>query len=354
MKAARDSWQNPALALMLCITAGSVFAWLHMPLPWILGPLVAMAACNFAGAELRSVRGARETGQIAIGIALGLYFTPEVGRYVLSHWAVLLGAGVFAIVLGVLGGAILSRLANVDSSTAFFASVPGGAAEMTLLGERYGARPDRIALAQSLRILIVVFVVPFALTYSGAHGHDPYVAAPGVSLDWSRLALLIVGAALAGSVITFFGLPNGFMFGPLALTIVLTTSEIPLSTIPTELTNLAQLLIGWVLGSRFERRSLASAPRYVAATLASIFAGIVCAAAFGAFLAWLAGLSIPTMVLATAPGGIAEMCITAKVLQLGVPFVTAAHVSRVFLLILSTGPLYRAASILRHRFDTDK
>jgi len=60
------------------------------------------------------------------------------------------------------------------------------------------------------------------------------------------------------------------------------------------------------------------------------------------------------MVLATAPGGIAEMCITAKVLQLGVPFVTAAHVTRVFLLILSTGPLYRAAAILRHRFDRSK
>jgi membrane AbrB-like protein len=144
------------------------------------------------------------------------------------------------------------------------------------------------------------------------------------------------------------------MFGPLALTIALTTCEVPLSTIPTELTNVAQLLIGWVLGSRFERRSLASAPRYVGATLVSIFAGIACAAAFGAFLGWLSGLSIPTMVLATAPGGIAEMCITAKVLQLGVPFVTAAHVTRVFLLILSTGPLYRAAAILHGRFDRTK
>ena len=351
MKPARDSWLNPALALLLCILAGAICSWLHIPLPWMLGPLVAMAVCNFAGAELRSLRGSREIGQIAIGIALGLYFTPEVGRYVLSYWALLLGAGLFAIALGVLGGALLARLANVDRGTAFFASVPGGAAEMTLLGERYGARPDRIALAQSLRILIVVFVVPFALTYSGAHGHDPYVPAAGVHLDWPKLALLVAGAALAGALITFCGLPNGFMFGPLALTIVLTTCEVQLSSIPTELTNMAQLLIGWVLGSRFERRSLGSAPRYVAATVVSILVGIACAAAFGAFLGWLAGLSIPTLVLATAPGGIAEMCITAKVLQLGVPLVTAAHVTRVFLLILSTGPVYRAALALQGRFD---
>lgn len=351
MKPARDSWLNPALALALCALAGGIFALLHVPLPWLLGPLVSMAICNFAGAEFRAVRGSRETGQVAIGIALGLYFNPEVGKYVLSHWALLLAAGIFAIALGVVSGAMLARLANIDRGTAFFASVPGGAAEMTLLGERYGARPDRIALAQSLRILIVVFVVPFALTLSGAHGSDPFVAAAGMTLDWPRLAVLVAGAVLTGAAITRAGLPNGFMFGPLALTIVLTSCEVRLSSIPTELTNAAQLLIGWVLGSRFERRSLASAPRYVAATIASIFVGIACAAAFGASLAWLSDLSTPTLVLATAPGGIAEMCITAKVLQLGVPFVTAAHVSRVVLLILSTGPVYRLAVALKHRFD---
>ena len=351
MKAARDSWLNPAIALVVCIAAGGLFAALRIPLPWLLGPLLAMAVSNFAGAELRSVRGSREAGQIAIGTALGLYFTPEVGRYVLSHWALLLGAGVFAIALGVLAGAILARLANIDRSTAFFASVPGGAAEMTLLGERYGARPDRVALAQSLRILIVVFVVPFALTFSGAHGSDPYVAGAALTVDWPRLLLLFAVAALIGGVISYLGLPNAFMFGPLALTIALTVAEVRLSSVPTELTNVAQVLIGCVLGSRFERRSLASAPRYVAASVASILVGIACAAAFGAGLAWLSGLSVATLVLATAPGGIAEMCITAKVLQLGVPFVTAAHVSRVFLLILSTGPVYRTALALRDRFD---
>jgi uncharacterized membrane protein AbrB (regulator of aidB expression) len=61
----------------------------------------------------------------------------------------------------------------------------------------------------------------------------------------------------------------------------------------------------------------------------------------------LAGLSVPTLVLAMAPGGIAERCITAKVLQLGVPMVTAAHVARVVVLIIGTGSAYRAAQALR-------
>jgi len=345
MKAARDSWQNPALSLALCAVAGALFAWLRLPLPWMLGPLTAMAACNFAGAGLRAFPGARECGQVIIGTALGMYFTPLVGREVMSYWGLLLIAGVGAIVLGILGGAILSALAGVDRGTAFFASVPGGANEMTLLGERYGARPDRIALAQSLRILIVVVTVPFALTYSGAHGVDVYLPAD-VQLYWQRLAMLLAMAAVAGWLLSRLRLPNAFMFGPLAVTIALTVSDLHFSSMPGALSNAAQVAIGCTLGSRFEPRSLASAPRYVAAVLASVVAGVVIAATFGAALAWGAGLPIATMVLATAPGGLAEMCITAKVLQLGVPLVTAAHVTRVFLLLLSPGPVSRATLAL--------
>jgi hypothetical protein len=349
MRPARDSWINPALALCLCAAAGATFAWLRLPLPWMIGPLAAMALCNFAGAGLRALRGGREIGQIVIGTALGLYFTPVVAREVASYWHLLLFAGVFAILLGALGGWILSRAAGVDRTTAFFASVAGGAAEMTILGERFGARPDRVALAQSLRILAVVVVVPFALTYSGAHGADLYQPAP-LGLDWGSLILLLGIASLTAAVVNATGMPNAFMFGPLAAVIGLTANEVYFSSLPTTLSNAAQVLLGCTLGSRFERRSLESTPRYVAAVLASVAVAMAVAAGLAALLAWGSGLPVASLVLATAPGGIAEMCITAKVLQLGVPLVTAAHVTRVLVLITTTGPTYRFARAVRTRF----
>src|SRR5688500_10084568 len=109
MRPARDRWLNPALAVFLCAAVGAVFAWLRIPLSWMIGPLLAMAACNFAGAELRAPRGGRAAGQIVIGSALGLYFTPLVAREVAAHWPLLLLAAVIAIALGVLSGWILSR-----------------------------------------------------------------------------------------------------------------------------------------------------------------------------------------------------------------------------------------------------
>jgi uncharacterized protein len=346
MRPARESPVNPALALVLCGAAGALCAWLRLPVPWMIGPLAAMAACNFAGIGLRAPPGSRQVGQIVVGTALGLYFTPLVAREVVSFWPLLLLGGVLAIFLGVLGGWVLARLTRTDATTAFFASVPGGATEMTILGERFGARADRVALAQSLRILAVVIVVPFALTYSGAHGADLYEPA-AVALDWGRLAALLAGATAVGALVARLRMPNAFMFGPLALATALTVGEIPLSSLPASLSSAAQVLLGCALGARFERRSLQSAPRYVFGVLASVATTIAAAAGSAWAIAVTWGLPTPTLVLAMAPGGIAEMCITAKVLQLGVPLVTAAQVARVLVLISTTGPGFRLLRAFR-------
>ena len=315
----------------------------------MIGPLLAMAAFNFGGARLRAPPGARPVGQVIIGTALGLYFTPAVAWQVISHWHLLFLAAALAIAIACACAWFLSRVTDTDRTTAFFASVPGGAAEMAVLAERYGARVDRVAIAQTLRILSVVIVVPFALTYSGVHGADTH--APLVSaLDWGGLAILL-GIATAGAVaLAMARAPNAFMLGALFSAIGLTVCEINLSAMPPVISNIGQLLIGCSLGGRFERNSLDRAPRFVAASVASIVLAICLAATLGAGLALVYGLPVPSVVLATAPGGIAEMCITAKVLQLGVPLVTAAHVTRVIVLVTGTGMMFRFARVLAQKY----
>lgn len=342
MRAARDSVLNPLLSLALCALAGTLFAWLKTPLPWVIGPLTAMAVCNFGGLGLRAPFGGREAGQVIIGTALGLYFTPAVAREVASYWPILLLSALLAIALGGVSGWFLSRATGTDRATAFFASVPGGATEMAVLGERYGARTDRVAIAQSLRILVVVIFIPYALTFSGAHGADLYVPR-ATGFDWRGLVALFGIAAAMGGVCLAARVPNAFMLGPLTAVIALTANDAQFSSMPSVISNLGQTLIGCALGARFEQRFLRAAPRYVIGVLGSILISIVLAALAGVGLGWLSGLPLPSLLLATAPGGMAEMAITAKVLQLGVPLVTAAQVTRVIVLVTSTGPIYHLA-----------
>jgi membrane AbrB-like protein len=335
-------------ALAACALGGALCAWLRIPLPWMIGPLFTMAALKLAGLHLVAPRGGREAGQVIIATALGLYFTPAVAREVLGRWELLAAAAVFATVLSYAGAWVLSRFSDTDRTTAFFSSVPGGAMEMAILGERFGAKQDRIALAQSLRILIVVTAVPFALTAAGVQGSDTYAPA-SASVAASGFAALAACVLAGGIAFHLLRLPNAFMLGPLFVTIALTAGGLWWSAVPVPLTNAAQVLLGCALGSRFERAFIRRAPRFVAVVVLSVIVALALSAGVAWLLAHLGEVGVGTMILATAPGGIAEMCITAKVLQLGVPLVTAAHVTRVVILVTLTAPVFRFSRWLRRR-----
>ncbi len=276
-----------------------------------------------------------------IGTTLGLYFTPQVAELVTAVWWLLLLAALFALALGYLSGFVLARMVRIDRTTAVFASVPGGAAEMSVLGERFGARVDEVAAARSLRLMLVVVVISWIFALLKLHGVDTF--RPGVS----EVRPLGLAATLAGGwVLQRARVANAFVLGALAVAIPLTVAEVNLSAVPRWLTSVAQVLLGCALGARFERGFLRRTPRFVAAVLASVAGAMILLAAFGLVLAAIIGLHPGALVLATAPGGIAEMSITAKVLELGVPVVTAFHVARVVLLLTCTAPLFRW---LRHR-----
>ena len=75
-----------AAALAIGALAGYVCTLLHTPIPWMLGPLFAIAALRVVGVDLEVPLIARYAGQWIIGTSLGLYFTPVVVRHVGDLW----------------------------------------------------------------------------------------------------------------------------------------------------------------------------------------------------------------------------------------------------------------------------
>ncbi|MEJ0048808.1 MAG: AbrB family transcriptional regulator [Rhodospirillales bacterium] len=336
------------LGLAVCAAGGVVARFAHVPLPWMIGPLLAMAGCRFGGLDARAPAFARPAGQVIIGTALGVYFTPQIVRELLHYLPIMIAAGFASMLTGYLASVVLAHWAKVDRVSAFFASVPGGAAEMSVLAERVGARPEQVAVGQSLRIALVVMVFPAVFQYAGLAGTDAYEQAQKLVEPAGLTELLAAGAA-CGFLLRYFDVPNAFTIGALLASVALTLSGQTSSAVPAPLSNLGQLLIGCTLGSRFNRDFLHRAPRFLAALFASILLAMLLSVLVGLTLAWFMERPWPTLVLATAPGGIAEMSITAKVLRLGVPIVTAFHVTRMVILVTLTAPLYKLALALTHR-----
>ena len=325
--------------LALCAFGGAVFSWIHAPIPWMLGSMLSMAAAQMAGAELDVLPAGRSAGMVVIGIALGLYFTAPVLQQVSTYWPWFLALGVAAHAFGTVSALVLERLANVDRATAYFGSMPGGASEMSQMAEIHGAQPDKVALAHSFRMLLVVTLFPAGITLAGFHASEAYQAVR-IPFDGIGLAMLLAFGAIAGFVASRLRAPTAYMLGPLMLTIIITSNGVVFSSMPTPLVNAAQVLLGAVMGSRFERDFLHTAPRFAAALIPSVAVTLALALAVGWALAAGSGTYLGNGLLAAAPGGIAEMSITAKVLQLGVAFVTAAHVVRYIVVVLLTVPAY--------------
>lgn len=344
---------RPFLAALLVAFCGAALClWWNTPLPWMIGPLFGVALLRLAGRDLRCPVPVREAGQWAIGSALGLYFTAPVLAALLGYAGWIALAVLFALLLGLLCAWLLHTLSGTDRGTAFFAMAIGGASEMAVQSERHGAVVERVAAAHSLRMMLVVAVIPYAVRYWSGHGlgigHDLYV--PGaLDVHYGGLLLLVLLTGAAATVLKRLDVPNAWVIGPLLMALLLTGCGINLSRLPEWMIRLGQLFIGIALGSRFTPGFLHAAPRYLASVAACSLLALVLAAAFGLGLAQWAGLHAGTAILATSPGGIAEMSLTAKALHLGVPVVTAFHVSRMLVLVLSIGPVFRLLKRWRGR-----
>jgi membrane AbrB-like protein len=336
------------LAAVVALAGALVADALQLPLPWFTGPLLAVAGAAMAGVPLAAFAHARDAGQWIIGIVLGLYFTPEVVREVLRLAPWIAAATLFMAVQGLAGAWLLRRLTGESGTTCFFAMAIGGASEMAAQAERHAARVDRVAAAHSLRIMLVALIVPFALQWAGAQGLDPYDPAAR-EFRAAGFAVLLAVTGAGAIVLLRFGAPNVFMIGPLLVAAALTAGGIELSAMPAAVANAGQWLIGLALGVRFTPEFFRAAPRYLLAVALVTLAYLGAAALFGAWLAAPAGLATATAVLATTPGGIGEMAITAKVLKLGAPIVTAFHSIRMVLVVLTVGPLYRLLRALAAR-----
>lgn len=333
-----------AATLVLGTVAALAAQALQLPLPWMLGPLAATAAAGVLGAPLAASGRLRNAGQWGIGVALGLTFTPAT-LALLAALAPALAAGVaWALLMGHLFDRALRRWGGApDRATAFFAGAIGGASEMAVLAERHGGQVDRVAAAHSLRLLLVVSLIPIGLQAGGVHGADLAQAAPRAVHPAGLLGLAAASAA-GVALLHALRVPNPFVLGALAVTMALTVSGLAPSGLPPGVADAAQLFIGVSLGARFTPDFVRAAPRWLAAVALGTLAMLGASALFAAALAGATGLHWATALLGTSPGGIAEMAITAQVLQLGVPVVTTFHVVRYVAVLLLVPWLWRRAA----------
>lgn len=347
MTAWRDEGGRLARALVVLgvgAAGGAIFRLLGLPLPWTLGALAAAALLSCARPHLVLPSGFRGAARPIIGVMAGSAFSPAVVEGVSTWWPMLiLLSAFFGIVL--VSGMLFFRACGFDRTTAFFASMPGGLGEMTLLGSQFGADLRRLVLVHSVRIVIVVTVVPFILRLSLDHdllarSAQPLAGSTLDGVDWLILAACAGGGFLLGRPLRSFG---GGMIMALLLSAIVHGSGVTAAAPPTWLVSGMQVVIGCITGARFVGVSLAEAR--TALWQGGIWAAILLTMSFAA--ASLSALVMlqpqPALFLAMAPGGFAEMTVIALAAGIEVAFVVTCHAFRTICIVLIAPSLYQLA-----------
>ena len=331
-------WPTVFLTYALGIVGGFAAKAAHLPLPMLLGSLLAVGAAAIAG--LRPMGHLPQAPQKirmlfipVIGIAIGGAARPEIVEEA-PHWLPSLAAlCVFIPLVHWLGFRLLSATGRVDRLTAFYGTAPGGLVETVQMGEEAGADMQMLAMLQFLRLILTIVIVPVAFSWMAGHavGSAGGAAVAGAPLHAADVAVLTV-CAVAGAIVGLrLRLPAGHVLGPILFSAAAHMAGWTEGVPPGWLLAAAQVVIGTSLGVRF-----AGMPKgriLVALKLALMNAVVTIGGAvlFAFALAPLAGEPVRAVFLAFAPGGLVEMGLIALSLKMSILYVTAHHLLRIIL-----------------------
>ena len=324
------------LAIAIGAAGGAVFAWLQLPLAWMLGSMVFVTAASVLGAPVRLPYLLRQSMVVFIGAMLGSQFSPElIGR--ISQWAItasgLLVYGVFSVGLVLF---YLKRAGRYDPVTAYFAAAPGGLNDMTLIGRDMGGDDRVIALTHASRILLVAITIPFLFRIFGDYEVAPGLLpqGPGLDLPLQEWIVLAVCVTVGPLIALRLRLPAAFLLGALFMSAAAHIAGLATASPPSLLVAVAQVILGTGVGCRFAGTHYAEVLRILRTSAGSALILMSSAVGFGLVLAEVTGLPWFVITLAYAPGGLAEMSLVAYGIGQDVAFVATHHLCRIGMVVL--------------------
>lgn len=337
MKKIISNAEGLAIALIGALLAN----YLHIPLPWLLGSLLAALLCGTIGRPLECDPCWRKAGQIIIGMALGLYFTPDLVQAVTAYWGFILFGIVWSLLLGTLLAALQYKVNGLDWATAWFSSAIGSASEMVNIAERQHAQVEKVVAAHSLRIVVLVVLVPMFMALYFQVGWSNVNIQKTEPYGFVQVLLLFALALLSGKIFQGLNILNAWILGPLTMIGLLSFLGVLQFSFPEWFIFLGQLCIGWSLGSKFPFDFLKNNKKFIGLTFIFNVLALAVSIIVALLLIRISHADEQILILGFSPGGIAEMSLTAKALGLAVPIVVAFQLSRLIFVIVTTNYFYQ-------------
>jgi uncharacterized protein len=148
------------------------------------------------------------------------------------------------------------------------------------------------------------------------------------------LAAILLIAGVIAALLSRTRSPNAWLMAPLIIAAIVGNLGLVEGRMPDGLIVAAQVVIGSALGAQFRPEFLTRLHHLLMGSCVVVVFAAGTMALFAAAIAALMGYPVPTMVLALAPAGIAEMVLTGKVLGLDSTMIAGFQLMRIVIVLI--------------------
>jgi membrane AbrB-like protein len=321
--------------LFIGLMGGVLFYKTNMPLPFMLGAIIANMIFAFLGTNVKVNPNLIKLNLVILGSFLGATFTPSIAEHVHLWFFSISLLGVFVLISVMTLYSFFTKVIKLDAKTAYFSSSPGGMTQMIFIGKDVGADDRIIALIHSVRVFMVVFIIPFIfkLFVDVEDLSADVIKTVNVNLAFNEYVILGLGAFWGVFVGKKLKFPAYFLTGAMLASICLYMSGICVGRAPKELMWCVQVIVGSSIGARFYGVSIKKYFPVIFSAIGSTSILMMLGFSFAYVVSHFTNLSFYPLILAYAPGGVADMCLISFALGLDVAFVSVHHIIRIIYIV---------------------
>ena len=325
-------WPSTALTLLLGCVGAAVAWYLSAPVYILIGPALLVSLAGLVGVHTSIHNGVRDVCFLVLGVAVGSGFDADA-LAAMQRWplAFLVMAGLIVATLA-LCRVMLTCYLGFDRRGALLAAAPGHLSFVIALAADLKTDVVRVTIAQSVRLLALTLLVPFAAL---ALGMDMSAVLPeGTPLSLLHLILLLVLGFALGRVFEHLSFPAPLLLGTMVVSGIGHLSELTPGVMPRFVILPAYLVLGALIGTRFSGVTFQELRQGLAVGVVITLVAVLFSVLGALPVAWALGMPPAHVLVAFSPGGLETMIAMGVVLGVVPGFVAACHIARLLILTI--------------------
>ena len=321
------------LVILISIPSAIVADFLHIPLAWMLGPMIATSIAALSGLKIIMPRIILSFILIFLGLYIGNYIDQnlinQIGQW---FWTSLVMLG-YIIISVIFVSKYLEKFSGYNKKTSIFSAAPGALGPLLILAEHEKSDLSQVATSHLIRLIIIITLFPFIVDNFSQLNSNEIPEFNFLNQNHFDLLTLLISSIILIVIFDKLKIPAPLLSGTLVASAILQISDIASYKLPDQSINFCLLILGASVGCRFANKSLNEVIKNsfhsFVATFFLVVLGIIAAIIAG----YVVDKNFFTLLLSYCPGGIYEVAVIAIAFDLDPEFVSFHHIIRLLMIL---------------------